>query len=132
MFLDLHRLNIRKTRLLLAMAVTSTVLLTACNDTQGSGDTVAAEDLTVFAGCYTVSHDEPAQIKVSQQDGAWIMQMKEPANASRVWDDPEPLELIETAIYRSFSLLIRTMLMQSSVALIGCWCWLMSDLFMPI
>ncbi|MGO2232413.1 hypothetical protein, partial [Psychrobacter sp.] len=97
MFLDLHRLNIRKTRLLLAMAVTSTVLLTACNDTQGSGDTVAAEDLTVFAGCYTVSHDEPAQIKVSQQDGAWIMQMKEPANASRVWDDPEPLELIENS-----------------------------------
>lgn len=48
----------------------------------------------MFSGCYTVSQDEPAQIKVSQQAQGLVMQMKEPKSANRVWDDPEALEPI--------------------------------------
>ena len=48
----------------------------------------------IFSGCYTVSQDEPAQIKVSQQAQGLVMQMKEPESANRVWDDPEALEPI--------------------------------------
>ena len=51
-------------------------------------------DLSVFAGCYTVSHDEPAQIRISEQAGKWVMQMKEPVGAAEVWDEPTELEEI--------------------------------------
>lgn len=76
--------------------------LSGCNnsstDTEIEAATVATQtDLSLFAGCYTVSYDEPAQIKVSEQDGNWVMQMKEPASANRVWDDPEALELIDNS-----------------------------------
>ncbi|OOR90250.1 hypothetical protein B0181_04895 [Moraxella caviae] len=50
-----------------------------------------------FIGCYTVSHDEPAQIKLSEKDGKLVMQMKEAANKGRVWDSPEPLEALSMA-----------------------------------
>ena len=86
--------------LMIAMAASSMLLLSACNDSNTQADTKKVEkvaDLSIFEGCYTVSHDEPAQIKVSQQDGAWVMQMKEPASAKRVWDDAEPLEVIENS-----------------------------------
>lgn len=89
----------RLTRLTVTMVVTSTLFLTACNDSNTPTETKVAEaaDLSIFEGCYTVSNDEPAQIKVSQQDGTWVMQMKEPASAKRVWDNPEPLEVIENS-----------------------------------
>lgn len=85
-----------------SIAACSALLLVGCDSSQQgeSTDTVstnapaAQPDLSVFAGCYTVSHDEPAQIKVSEQDGKWVMQMKEPAGANRVWDVPEPLEVM--------------------------------------
>lgn len=48
----------------------------------------------MFVGCYTISHDDPAQIKISTHAGKLVMQMKEPANANRVWDNPEPLEIL--------------------------------------
>jgi|GEM_PF-326555 len=51
-------------------------------------------DLSVFEGCYTVSHDEPAQIRISEQAGKWVMQMKEPVGAAEVWDEPTELEEI--------------------------------------
>lgn len=84
------------TQLSVGMAVSCALFLTACNDGNMQGDTKveAAADLSVFEGCYTVSSDEPAQIKVSQQGDSWVMQMKEPASAKRVWDNPEPLEVI--------------------------------------
>jgi hypothetical protein len=87
------------TNLTVGIAVSSTLFLTACNDggSQLDKEVAAPVDLSVFEGCYTVSSEEPAQIRVSQQDGAWVMQMKEPANAKRVWDDAEPLELIENS-----------------------------------
>src|SRR5699024_6755159 len=79
------------------LVASSALFLSACNDSNTPADTKKAEalaDLSIFAGCYTVSHDEPAQTKVSQQGGAWVMQMKEPASAKRVWDDAEPLEVL--------------------------------------
>ena len=52
-------------------------------------------NLDVFAGCYTVTYGEPAQIKVTKQADGWVMQMKEPARNKRVWDNPEALEEID-------------------------------------
>lgn len=68
-------------------------------------DTVTSDtnaDLSIFSGCYTVSHDEPAQIKVSQQGDDWIMQMKEPKRANRVWDEPEKLEPLPISEVRDY------------------------------
>ena len=82
----------------------SALLLVGCDSTDNNSPTTTADsavtakpDLSIFAGCYTVSHDEPAQIKVSEQNGAWVMQMKEPASANRVWDTPEPLEVLNNS-----------------------------------
>ena len=85
--------------LMLTAVVGSMLSLTACNDADTIAETevAAAVDLSVFEGCYTVSFDEPAQIKVSEQKGAWVMQMKEPASANRVWDSAEPLELVDSS-----------------------------------
>ena len=75
--------------------------LTGCSesgtDTAKVESVATQTDLSLFAGCYTVGSDEPAQIKVSEQDGAWVMQMKEPASANRVWDDPEALEVVDNS-----------------------------------
>lgn len=82
------------------VAACSVLFLTGCD--RGGSATVtkempAAAALSVFAGCYTVSHDEPAQIKISEQNGTWVMQMKEAAQAQRVWDEPEALEQVEVS-----------------------------------
>ena len=90
-------LNKKLTPLMVALVASSALFLSACNDSNTPADAKKAEapaDWSIFAGCYTVSHDEPAQIKVSQQGGGWVMQMKEPASAKRVWDDAEPLEVL--------------------------------------
>lgn len=88
---------------ILAASITacSALLLVGCDRTDNNSPMTTADsavaakpDLSIFAGCYTVSRDEPAQIKVSEQNGAWVMQMKEPASANRVWDTPEPLEVL--------------------------------------
>ncbi len=89
--------NKKLTPLMIALMASSALFLSACNDSNTPADAKKSEapaDLSIFAGCYTVSHDEPAQIKVSQQGGGWVMQMKEPASAKRVWDDAEPLEVL--------------------------------------
>ena len=82
-----------------AISACSLLFLTGCNDTNKMASEAeaieATSDLSVFDGCYTVSSDEPAQIRVSQQNGEWVMQMKEPASANRVWDTPEPLEVLD-------------------------------------
>ena len=85
---------------MVALMASSALFLSACNDSNTPDDAKKAEapaDLSIFAGCYTVSRDEPAQIKVSQQGGGWVMQMKEPASANRVWDSAEPLELVDSS-----------------------------------
>lgn len=114
----------------------SALFLTGCNDSSLSDaentETKAEADLSVFAGCYTVSHNEPAQIKISEQSGEWVMQMKEPASANRVWDVAEPLEIVDNSEIPKFSPSILIMSMQSLRVLIGYWCWHMSNLSMPI
>jgi len=87
----------RLTYLMLSVTASSVLFLSACNDSSTQADSEVATDLSVFEGCYTVSQDEPAQIKVSQQEGAWVMQMKEPATAKRVWDNPETLEVVDNS-----------------------------------
>lgn len=84
------------------LAACSALLLTGCDGGASSSvvegaSTEKTPDLSVFAGCYTVSHDEPAQIKISEQAGTWVMQMKEAAQTQRVWDEPEPLELLDNS-----------------------------------
>lgn len=100
--------NKKISRLMVAMTASSILFLSACNDSNPEANPEMVEtvaDLSIFEGCYTVSHDEPAQIKVSQQNGAWVMQMKEPASAKRVWDDAEPLEVIEKSeVIKFFSI----------------------------
>lgn len=90
--------------LVLTTIVGSVLSLTACNNTDSVAETevAAAVDLSVFEGCYTVSFDEPAQIRVSEQQGAWVMQMKEPASSGRVWDSAEPLELVDSSEIPTF------------------------------
>ncbi|PNK61646.1 hypothetical protein A6J60_012745 [Psychrobacter sp. FDAARGOS_221] len=90
-----------------ALMLSAVFMVSACSnnndDSQSTGDNTNASDAQVaanqydevFAGCYTVSKDEPAQIKISTQDQGLVMQMKEPKSAGRVWDDPEPLEPID-------------------------------------
>lgn len=85
------------------IAASSILVLTACNDSDSSQSVQETPaDLSVFAGCYTVGYGEPAQIKVSQQANQWVMQMKEPASAKRVWDDAEPLEVIQKSDIPTF------------------------------
>lgn len=95
-----HYLSKKLTLLLVSISACSALLLSGCNnsnDTASDTKAVAAQvDLSIFEGCYTVSHDEPAQIRVSEQQGAWVMQMKEPASSGRVWDTPESLEILNS------------------------------------
>lgn len=87
-------------KIIISAVALSALSLTACNkdiETAGVGtsnDKITTQNLAELVGCYTVAHDEPAQIKVSQQGDDYIMQMKEPASANRVWDDPEALEVL--------------------------------------
>lgn len=89
----------RKKHALLAIGslIGSALFIAGCNNSDTTLDNEVASaqtDLSIFEGCYTVSYDEPAQIKVSEQAGTWVMQMKEPASANRVWDNAEPLEVL--------------------------------------
>lgn len=67
------------------------------NPVPAPSDTQLSEHLNAMVGCYTVSQDEPAQIKISLDGDALVMQMKEPKGSSSVWDKPEPLEMLDMA-----------------------------------
>lgn len=100
-------LTVSKTCSVILISVAAATL-SACNnsDPNGAVDKVESskdqlnspdsikQHAELFEGCYKVSQDEPANIKVSQQGQGLVMQMKEPKSANRVWDDPEPLEPI--------------------------------------
>ncbi|WP_228138912.1 hypothetical protein [Psychrobacter sp. P2G3] len=95
----------RLTLLAVSGITCSALLLAGCDDSSTTAveDVAKTEtDLSIFEGCYTVSNDEPAQIKVSQQAGKWVMQMKEPASAKRVWDTAEPLEVLDNSEIPNF------------------------------
>lgn len=81
------------------------IILTACqqsNSPKNSPTPTSASSATNsttanqehLIGCYTVSRDEPAQIKISKQGSDYVMQMREFNNPNKVWDNPEPLEVI--------------------------------------
>lgn len=75
--------------------------LTACQPTNSPSNSPANVTTNTdvnknehLIGCYTVSRDEPAQIKISKQGDQYVMQMREHNNPNKVWDNPEPLEII--------------------------------------
>lgn len=70
------------------------LLLVACNQEKPSLQ-ASENSPSDFVGCYTINQQSPAQIKISEQDGKYTMQMKEPQGASSVWDSPESLELVD-------------------------------------
>ncbi|WP_435978765.1 hypothetical protein [Psychrobacter sp. DM4] len=95
---DLKRHNTKILKV--SLIISSALLFVGCSKEASVAEDAAAtvtSDLSVFDGCYTVSRDEPAQIKVSEIDGTWMMQMKEPASSGRVWDNPEPLEVLDNS-----------------------------------
>ena len=101
-----NRIGNKLTTIATSIALCSALALVGCSDKNSAAvnnEVVASTaDLSIFEGCYTVSHDEPAQIKVSEQNGAWVMQMKEPKSSGRVWDAPEALELVNNSEISKF------------------------------
>lgn len=95
-------------KILLSTVAVSALTLVACNQNPETPSVVnsdtkgTAQNLKELIGCYTVGYGEPAQIKVSKDDGKYVMQMKEPASAKRVWDDPEVLEELPISKVREF------------------------------
>ncbi|WP_230656479.1 hypothetical protein [Psychrobacter sp. I-STPA10] len=84
----------------LFVVVLVTMGLVSCEQTNNNNITnepvtIKEADFDAFAGCYTVTYGEPAQIKISKQADGWVMQMKEPARKNRVWDMPEPLQEVD-------------------------------------
>lgn len=67
------------------------ILTTGC---QKSNETVQKPTDDILVGCYTVSRDEPAQIKISQTGQQYTMQMREFNDPTKAWDKGEPLEAL--------------------------------------
>lgn len=98
-------IHLKFNKVAMTVMACSMLALTGCSDNKEAAIekvTDSKVDLSVFAGCYTVGSGEPAQIKISEQEGMWVMQMKEPASAKRVWDDPEALEVVDNSEVRDF------------------------------
>lgn len=75
--------------------------LSACNQAQNptsanhdSTVTQSADSADVFVGCYTVSHSEPAQIKIIKNGDNYAMQMREFNDPTKNWDKPEAMQVI--------------------------------------
>ncbi|MGP9492064.1 hypothetical protein [Psychrobacter sp. AOP7-B1-24] len=62
----------------------------------------AIPDTEIFTGCYSIHADQPAQIKINKSSYGWSMQMKEPPNAHYVWDESEPLTLLDRSEMSTF------------------------------
>lgn len=101
------------TKIGMAMVCAISLNLAACNKPQSPATTssdgakqspalsqpAASDD--VFVGCYTVSHTEPAQIKIikngdSKNGESYAMQMREFNDPSKNWDKPEAMQVIAT------------------------------------
>lgn len=92
----------------MAMVCALSLNLAACNKPQSPATTssdgakpspalsqpAASDD--VFVGCYTVSHTEPAQIKIIKNGDNYAMQMREFNDPSKNWDKPEAMQVIAT------------------------------------
>lgn len=83
----------------LSLPILFTLGIVACGDkgVQTKTQESSANQATDFTGCYTIKADTPAQIKISQADGKWVMQMKEPKGSVTPWDKPEPLAPMDIA-----------------------------------
>ena len=96
------------TKVGMAMVCAISLNLAACNKPQSPATTssdgakpspalsqsAASDD--VFVGCYTVSHTEPAQIKIIKNGDNYAMQMREFNDPSKNWDKPEAMQVIAT------------------------------------
>lgn len=83
----------------LSLPILFTLGIMACGDKGAQTKTQESptNQATDFTGCYTIKADSPAQIKISQADGKWVMQMKEPKGSVTPWDKPEPLAPMDIA-----------------------------------
>lgn len=82
--------------LLLGGVLATLCPLSACQPSdppnRTSNSKTQAQDTLI--GCYTVSHDEPAQIKISRNGTGYQMQMRRFNDPTQGWDNPEPLETL--------------------------------------
>lgn len=75
--------------------------LTACQKTPTSADstqslTAVTAQQDTLAGCYTVTHTEPAQIKISRHGDNYSMQMRQYNDPSKDWDTPTPMQVLSS------------------------------------
>lgn len=82
-------------RLTCMMALVLSVALTACQKNDTPAQTTDPQ-VSSLVGCYTISRDEPAQIKINQTADGFSMQMQT-LKANRAWDNPEPLQVLDIA-----------------------------------
>lgn len=66
-------------------------LLVACGQADKPKVVEQTSEATAFVGCYSIDKNQPAQIKISQEQNGFVMQMKE-ADGKQVWDQPEVLQ----------------------------------------
>lgn len=71
----------------------TTIFLAACQDSTPKQSADKAEVAT-FDGCYAIEQQSPAQIKISQENNQFVMQMKEQTGG---WDTPESLQSLDKA-----------------------------------
>ena len=94
-------------QLSLAIVCVLSLNLLACSKPQNpssardTSSTQSTASNDVFVGCYTVSHSEPAQIKIikngdSKSGESYAMQMREFNDPTKNWDKPEAMQVIAT------------------------------------
>lgn len=85
------------TRIKVILPLAFLMMTVACQKTDNTNALVKdspSDDPLV--GCYTVSHDEPAQIKISKTGEQYAMQMHQFNDPSKDWDNPEPMQVLNT------------------------------------
>ncbi len=80
------------------IVISTSLLLSACQPTDNATKAEANSNDPLI-GCYTVSHSEPAQIKISKtgdpQNGeSYVMQMHQFNDPNKDWDTPEPMQVL--------------------------------------
>lgn len=72
------------------------LFLTACHPTKTQQ--LSDNMMDNLAGCYTVSHSEPAQIKINHEKtdngDKYTMQMREFNDPAKNWDTPTPMQIL--------------------------------------
>lgn len=74
-----------------AVCFGSLLALSACQKTEQLANDNSNDPLV---GCYTVSHSEPAQIKISKNGDRYAMQMHQFNDSKKDWDTPEPMQVL--------------------------------------